>query len=215
MQAPSRARGFTLIELTIVIGIVVMTALIVVPAVEGAMGVKTREEAGKLAGSVRAMYGEAALAGKTCRLVIDLDKNAWWPECAAGKATIQRVEESSRGGRTEEKVNQVFGNTDEDAARKQVADKGAFSSFTADLAPKVQLPDRVKVDGVWTSHQSEVYTKGTAYLYFFPQGQTEAAYLYLAEVDGNDVYTIRVDPMTGRTRVDAEKVPVPDRLVPR
>lgn len=211
---PTRERGFTLIELTIVVGIVVMSALIVVPAIEGAMGVKTREEAGRIAGAVRAMYGEAALSGKTCRLAIDIDEGAWWPECAEGKVAIRRVEESTRGARVEEKVDQVFGGADEDAARKQVEARKAFAAYEAGLAPRVKLPDRVKVGGVWTQHQTEVYTKGTAYLYFFPHGQTETAYLYLTD-DGEDTYTIRVDPMTGRTRVDAEKIPVPDRLVPR
>jgi general secretion pathway protein H len=215
MRRKSPSRGFTLIELTIVIGIVVMTALIVVPAVEGAMGVKTREEAGKLAGAIRAMYGEAALSGKTCRLVLDIDKGEWWPECTEGQATIRRVEDSQRGSRVEDKVNQVFGSADEEAARKQVESRGTFSSYQAELSPKVELPERVKIDGVWTQHQTEVYTKGTAYLYFFPHGQTETAYLYLAEADGDDTYTVRVDPMTGRTHVDAQKISVPDRLVPR
>lgn len=206
-------RGFTLIELSIVIGLVVMAALIVVPAIEGAIGVKTREEAGKVAGAIRAMYGEAALSSRTCRLVFDLDEGAWWPECADGKVRVSRMEEAARGARVEEQVNLVFGTEEQEAARKELAARKAFSSFESGLAPKVDLPDGLSFEGVWTQHQPETYTKGKAYLYFFPQGQTEAAYVYLG--DGSDTYTIRVDPMSGRTKVDAEKLAVPDRLVQR
>src|SRR5690606_4942757 len=84
----SASRGFTLIELGIVIGIFALLAAVVVPSIEAAFGVKTREEAGKVAGSIRAMYGESVLSGRTCRLVFDLESRAYWPECAQGRVAV-------------------------------------------------------------------------------------------------------------------------------
>lgn len=206
---PSNSRGFTLLELLVVIGLVVAMAVAVVPSIEGVMGVKTREEVGKIAGSIRAMYGEAALSGSTCRLVFDLDEGAWWPECGPGRVRIARKEESRRGARVEEKVRDLAVTDEEKAAREQVDSKKAFGSHESALAPVRRLPEGTVFDGVWTQHQTEAYTSGTAYLYFFPHGQTERAYIWVGH--GDDVYTVVVDPMTGRTKVAGEKLRVPDR----
>lgn len=212
MSLPSAtSRGFTLLELLVVIGVVVAMAMAVVPSIEGVMGVKTREEVGKIAGSIRAMYGEAALSGSTCRIVFDLDEGAWWPECGQGRVRVSRKEESRRGARVEEKARDLAVTDEEKAAREQVESKKAFSSREAALVPVRRLPEGTTFDGVWTQHQTETYTKGTAYLYFFPHGQSERAYIWVAH--GDDVYTVVVDPMTGRTKVAGEKLRVPDRVM--
>ncbi|AKU91325.1 pilus assembly FimT family protein [Vulgatibacter incomptus] len=206
----SRERGFTLLELLVVIGVVVALGMAVIPSIEAVMGVKTREEVGKLAGSIRAMYGEAALSGRTCRLVFDLDETLWWPECGAGRVRVSQREESSRGARVEEKAKDKWTTEEEKEAMAEVEAKRAFAPYeSGSLAPNRRLPEGTTFESVWTQHQTEPYTKGKAYLYFFPQGQTERAYLHVG--DGRDTYTIIVNPMTGRTKVVGEKVPVPDR----
>lgn len=209
MSGPSsNARGYTLLELTVVIGIFVMLAMIVVPSVQAAAGMKVREEAGKLGGAIRAMYGESALSGKTCRMVFDLDGSAWWPECAQGKATIQRTEESARGARVEEDESKDQLGDGEDDERRRVEERNAFAEFASGLAPRHTLPEGIHLQSAWTQHQEEPYVAGKAYLYFFPQGQTEKAYLYLS--DGDDTYTVIVSPVTGRTKVVAERVEIPE-----
>lgn len=210
MSRPTaNARGFTLLELLVVIGLVVALAMAVVPSIEGVMGVKTREEVGKIAGSIRAMYGEAALSGSTCRLVFDLDESSWWPECGQGRVRVARKEESRRGARVEEEARDLAVSEEEKAARQQVEARKAFSSHQSTLAPVRRLPEGTFFDGVWTQHQTEPYTEGKAFLYFFPHGQTERAYIWVGH--GDDVYTVVVDPMTGRSKVSPEKLRVPDR----
>lgn len=193
----------------VVVGIVVAIGFAVVPAIGGVLGVRTREEVGKIAGTIRAMYGEAAIGGSTCRLVFDLDEGSWWPECGPGRVRVAAKEESLRGARVEERERDYPGTDEEKAAREQVQAKNSFSSYSSTIAKTRRLPDGTSFDGVWTQHQSEVYAKGKAYLYFFPHGQTERAYIYVGS--GNDVYTIIVNPMTGRAKIEAAQVPVPDR----
>lgn len=205
---PAGSRGFTLIELGLVVGILVLVAMVAIPSIEAAFGVKTREEVAKVAGSVRAMYGESVLSGRTCRLVFDLGERSFWPECAEGRIAVKAEEESIRGKRVEEEKRDLGGTDEEVAARELVEKKNAFSAYQANLAPKRQLPEGVEFESVWTQHQTEPYTEGQAYLYFFPNGQSERAYLYVT--DGSDTYTIIVNPMTGRTRVEPEKIEVPD-----
>lgn len=202
------ARGFTLIELMIVLLIFTLVALIVIPSVEGAVGIKLREEAGALGGTIRAMYGEAVLQGKTCRLVMDLDARAYWPECSDGKAKLKPIEQSIGGIRAADDAKDALGD-DEDEEKRRVAQRNAFSSYSAALAARHTLPEGVAFESVWTQHQEEPWVGGQAVLYFFPHGQSEKAYIYLT--DGDETYTVTVHPMTGRTKVAAEKLPLPDR----
>jgi len=201
------SRGFTLIELGVVVGILALVALVVVPSIEAAFGVRTREEAARLAGAIRAMYGESVLSGNTCRLVFDLDEGVYWPECARGRVAVVGAEESVRGARVEEGKDFFVGTEEQEQARRQVMERSAFAGFTSGLAPRRQLPEPVILDAVWSQHQPEPYTAGTAFLYFFPNGQTERAYIYVG--DETDTYTIVVNPMTGRTRVLPERVEIP------
>ncbi|WP_373045539.1 Tfp pilus assembly protein FimT/FimU [Vulgatibacter sp.] len=207
------ARGFTLIELGVVVGILALVALVVIPSVEAAFGVKTREEAARVAGSVRAMYSEAVLSGRTCRMVFDLDNGSYWPECAAGRVTVTKTEESLRGKRIEDAARFITGTEEEEAARQEIEAKNGFSAYESGLAPKKTLSEPIRVESVWTQHQTEPYEAGTSFLYFFPNGQTERAYIYVS--DEEDTFTIIVNPMTGRARVEAGKVEIPDREMSR
>lgn len=211
MQALAKGaapRGFTLIELGVTIGILALAAMVVAPTLASVLGVRTREQVTRVAGSVRAMYGESVLSGRTCRLVFDLDAGEYWPECADGRVRVARTEESIRGARVEEQVAEILGDLPEDEARRQLQQRSTFGAYAAGLAPKGSLPEGVKLESVWTAHQSEPYTSGKAYLYFFPSGQTERAYLHIG--DGDDTYTVIVDPMTGRAKVAPERIEVPD-----
>lgn len=205
--SPRGARGFTLIELGVVIGILALVAMVVVPSIEAAFGVRTREEAARVAGSIRAMYGESVLSGNTCRLVFDLDEHRYWPECASGRVAVAGQEESLRGARVEEREDRFYGTEEEEEAWRQIQAKSEFGAFESGLAPTRSLPDPVRIASVWTQHQTEPYEAGTAFLYFFPNGQSERAWIHVSDED--DTYTIVVTPMTGRTRVMEGWVEIP------
>jgi len=204
----TQARGFTLLELLIVSGLVIAIALVVIPSAQSVLGVRLREEASRLAGAIRAMYAEAALAGKTCRLVFDLDEGAYWPECAEGRVAIEQKEESLRGARIERERRSFARNELQEAAMQEIESRRSFNTHEGRMVARRDLPDDVYFDAVWTRHQPEPYGSGTAYLYFFPHGETERAYLYLAR-DEDDVYTVVVDPVTGRARVYGERIEIP------
>ena len=58
---------------------------------------------------------------------------------------------------------------------------------------------RTRLFDVYTPRQPEPYTKGRAYLYFFPDGHTERAVVRLE--DGDAWYSLVVHPLTGRVEV--------------
>lgn len=186
----------------------ILIALVVIPSAQSVLGVQAKEEASKLAGAIRAMYGEAVLSKRTCRIVFDLEESTYWPECAQGRVRIGEKEESLRGARVEED-RRDFARTDLQAmAMQELERKTAFSPIEGRMVERRELPDDVYLDSVWSKHQPEVYTAGQAFLYFFPHGETERAYIYLAR-DEDDVFTVVVDPVTGRTRVYGERIEIP------
>jgi len=92
--------------------------------------------------------------------------------------------------------------SDEDRERLELARKSAFSA-SPDI-PRTELGGSVKFTDVWVQHQTERYTTGQSFLYFWSSGLTEEASIHVAQAD--DVYSLLVSPLTGRVRVVADRV---------
>jgi general secretion pathway protein H len=206
-----RARGMTLLEIGIALAIVAAVIALAVPTVSSVARVQLRQRTGQLAGGIRALYGASAVAGKSCRLVMDLDASTYWSECAAGSVRLAAEGERARSGareatREEELLATVAQRgdavSDEYRARAELARKSAFTP-TGDI-PKTALGGSVRFAGVWVSHQPERYVAGKAFLYFWPSGLTETASIQLAQ--GDDANTILVQPLTGKVRIASGRV---------
>jgi len=205
----------TLLEIGIALAIVALMVFVAVPSVEAYAGVRAREEAGRISGAIRYLYGMSALSGKVCRIVFDLDERTWWTECTEGRFTVEREKERARDGQKledkkqlkKEKEKELEPRDEAEAMRLRIEKKAEFSEFKDEEVGKRSLPDGANV-AVWTGHQREKYTKGQAFLYFFPQGNTERAQVYVSS-DHGDVYTLVVTPLNGRVRVVDKEVEVP------
>lgn len=214
-SAAKAQRGLTLIELSMAIFIFALAAYAIVPSIESAVGATLRAEAGRLSGAIRAVYGTAALTGKTCRVVFEFGgtsekgeetRPAYRAECADGKVTI-----SAQGGPEDEppadEVAAAAADSDnpEDALKVQEKRPSWAAFQSADVA-RYELAGDVKFASVKVQHQPEPITEGTAYLYLFPGGTAEVAAIQLT--DGHGVYTLITAPLTGKVRVYAEAMDV-------
>lgn len=214
-------QGLTLIEISIALLIVGLMLVAVIPSIEGVTGVRAREAASKISGVVRYMYNESALSGRPCRMVFDLDARQYWAECTEGHFVMNAERERSRGGsklddevakdKLDRELSSSAGFSVDDvdqikAEKERILKQAEFSEFTNDTVEHQKLPKGVDL-AVWVDHQREKYTKGQAYLYFFPQGYTERAQLYLSS--GSTTYTIQVQPLTGKAKVAAEELELP------
>jgi general secretion pathway protein H len=74
------------------------------------------------------------------------------------------------------------------------------------LGEPVVFPEGVKILSVRTEHDPEPITEGEAFLYFFPMGRTQLCHIQLSDEDGEDQYTIEVQPLTGKVTVVPELV---------
>jgi len=204
-----RARGMTIIEIGVAIAIAVALMGLAIPALSNVARVQLRQKSGQLAAGMRSLYGATALAGHSCRLVLDLDNRAYWSECAEGAVRLERSGEQSVGGsRRESREEELLESIPSDSANAEeqvklaLAQKSAFKP-SADI-PKTQLGESVRFVDVWVQHQSERYTSGKAFLYFWPSGLTEVAAIHLGQ--GDDVNTLLVSPLSGRVRIVTGRV---------
>ncbi len=231
----ARARGLTLIELMIAIAVAVVLFSAAVMGIGAVTGAQAKKSAGELAGAIRSLYDTAALSGRTCRLAFELpgekaedQKVRYHAECAKGAVTTSadRERELETEQRAREDAEKDRGRDSSRSSRRSswgdeptlddlmAAEQGRveqatrFSEYTSpEIAPR-ELPDSVHV-GVWTRGQQRVAKSGPAYLYFFPQGMTERAMVYLTQ--GDDTWTLTVAPLTGKVAVVPRELEVPSR----
>jgi general secretion pathway protein H len=185
---------------------------VAIPALSAVTRAQLRQKTGQLAGGLRALYGAAAIAGHTCRLVFDLDDGAYWSECSKSNVRISREGERSQNGarvatREEELLQETKteGLSEEERARLELLQKSAFAP-SPDI-PRTELGKSVRFTDVWVQHQPERYSSGKAFLYFWSSGLTEEASIHLAQ--GDDVFSLLVSPLTGKVKVVGERVDAP------
>ena len=203
----------TLIEIGVALCVAGLMLAVAIPAISAVTRSALRQKTSQLAGGVRSLYGAAAIAGHTCRLVLDLDASAYWSECAKGSVRLSKEGERSQNGarvatREEEAIADAAGReglSDVDQEKLALAQKSAFAP-SADV-PKTELGGTVKFADAWVQHQPERYTQGKAFIYFWASGLTEEASIHLQQSD--DVYTLLVSPLTGRVKVVGERVDSP------
>ncbi len=78
LLCPYRARGFTLIEIVVVIALIGLLTIAVVAAMAGGMdGVRLRGAAKDVAAQLRFTRGQAIVSGRPQAFVIDVDARTW------------------------------------------------------------------------------------------------------------------------------------------
>jgi general secretion pathway protein H len=203
----SRAHGFTLVELMIVLAVVALLSAAVVPTVNSVTGANARAAAGELAGAARYLFDTAALRHETCRLVLDLDERSWWAECT--KDRVPRLREAVSAAdlaREDETLAERFPD-ERDAERRKLLARAKWGKFEDRLARKRTLPGSARFVDAWTEHQRDAASRGKVYVYFYPQGRAEEARLPI--VDGGNEYSVVLQAFTGRARVVPGKAEVP------
>lgn len=208
LRKRSSARGFTLVEIGSVLALLVLLVGVAVPTMNSMTGVTARSSVGKLASNIRATRGSAALSGQTCRITFELEESSYFVECADGVVRHAPAERSlSRGRRNDERTRRLLEEdesrlTESERLQRQLLMRNRFAS--SPRIPQQTLDGGLEFVSVWTSHQAEKYTNGTAHLYFYPSGLGEHANIHLRR--GEEDFTIHVFPLAGRVRVLPGKV---------
>ncbi len=194
IRRAGQPRGFTLIELMIVVGVIALASTLAVPALNSITGANAKKSAGELAGSMRALFDVAALRHATCRMALDHEKRTFWAECAPGRAGIARDPEHASDRDLEDQFPD-----EKDAEVRRLLAKTQFGKLEDRVIGKRELPGRAAFGPIHVEGRRDAVKEGVAYVYFFAGGEAQHATVPI--VDGSHRYTVVVEPFTGRTRV--------------
>ena len=233
-RARNGAGGFTLVEVLVVILIVSLMITIGVKGFRSVTKSNLRENAAHLSGAIRYLFDRASITGKYYRLVIDLNDGKYWPEVSDDEfyAPNQAESEADRRKREakedaadeeerkrQEKQQMLYGGsssssssaaaTSFDMSKLEVGEfrpkRPRFAAFKETTLKPVTLK-KLKIKSVYTPRMTEPLTKGRAYLYFYPLGQTEPAVITLTDPTGDSVYSLVVHPITGKVKIYNQEV---------
>jgi len=187
----------------IVVAVIGLLSAAVVPAISSVSGADARRSAGELAGSLRYLFDTAALRHATCRMALDLGEQTFSAECAPGVAGVVKDPDRAAKAADDELLAERFPD-ERDAERRRLLARTRFGAYTDRLLKPSKLRGSTAIRSVRVEGRDHPLTEGMAYVHFFPSGQAERAFVELA--DGDAVYTVVVEPFTGRTKVVSGKV---------
>lgn len=210
---PMNRRGFTLIELMIVIAIMGLVLGLAYPQYQVVSRANLRESSRQMAGAIRYLYSRAILDKKPWRLAIDFKNNKYWGEQLTESGEISgepRKKVDNSWVRAESISNNQYnlyapGGTSERKITQYV-------KTTTFVLKETRLPQGVLFRDMRVLGQDPV-NGGTGYIYFSPYGGVQRAVIHLKHEDHNWIYTLVTKPMSGRVAIfdedrDIEIIPI-------
>jgi len=229
-------RGFTIIELAVVMLIIVVVIAGLAIGLGGLRRADLTTVTGRIDATIRYLYQLSAINATPYRLVIDMDSGKWNVEAleeetgACRAFSVRDVRRKDTKESASEKRKGRFGSTSK-GGKDRKGDKGeadgprcseeerdadgecpkeGFVQEPSELLKARELPKGIKFGGVMTTHQQEVQEEGKAYVYFFPNGSAEKAYIYVSSE--TETFTIETFALLGKVRVHHEKMDLRDVL---
>ncbi len=202
--------GITLIEFVVVIAIMAFIMGVSIVSLNTVTSSDMRSASSQIASAIRYPYNVSALTSRYCRLGVRLQENRYSAECSDTPFYLKRTRIEVVGNEVKEEddkkedsistsTNQpgLFMDPDQQLMREQ---KANFVALKSRYLKTTTLPGNIYFDSMIASHLSDRVFKGSEYVYFFPGGQTENAYIYLSDEKQN-IYTVRVFSLSGKVEV--------------
>lgn len=170
--------------------IIAMVMALGLPAIQRVTYQRINSTTRKFVGLVRTVRNDAVLLNTIYRLVVDMEKKAYWVE---SQREAKRISEGT------------------EAPRKKKSKKGEEPSSNFVMAQKyskepIPFPDGVAFDGVFKEREGLI-KEGTAYVHFFPSGFNEPAILHLKREGSDKIsYSLVIRPTSGKVDIFQEAV---------
>ena len=205
MNRKRSSRGFTLIELTIVMFIIAVVMVIAIPKMEDTAEIRVRNALRRLSGTIRYVYDEAIFMKEPFIMRFDIKKGEYWIVVQAKPAqtltTAQTQVQSkannlSSGGENQglkEEIKKDLPQQEEEKTVELVEVK------KYNLMRKNTLPSNLKFTDVMTAGGGKK-TEGIADTHFYVHGYIEPTIIHLE--DSNKIaFSLLVNPLTGKVKI--------------
>jgi general secretion pathway protein H len=207
----ARLRAFTLIELLVVVTLVSVMMGAVIMGMGAVTNAKLKSSATLVSAAIRSAFTRASATAKPMRVVLDLDKNRLWLEEGSNQMLVQDKDLSLTGGA--DPATEAEKAAAEQTSRILKGPKAPKPTFKAikqagfeddDGESGRALGTNIRFREVHIAHQAEPLNEGRAYLYVWPGGLTELAYIQVAKGTSptdDDTMTLLVHPLTGKVKI--------------
>ncbi|MBI4402711.1 MAG: prepilin-type N-terminal cleavage/methylation domain-containing protein [Deltaproteobacteria bacterium] len=183
-------KGFTLIEILIVLAIITLIMSVGLPALERVTYQRLNSTTRRFVGTIREIRNDAILLNTVHRLAINFDEKSWWVESQKEFKLLQD---------SEQEVTKAGRKSKEPPPSNFVIEKKYSSK-------PIALPDGVVFDGV-LKERGGLTKEGTAYIHFFPNGFNDFSILYLNKEGSKGAgYSLVLRPTAGKAEIHAEKI---------
>jgi general secretion pathway protein H len=213
LGAKPGARGFTLIEILLVVGLMAIMSAVIVSGSGALSGTRMRSAAALIMSSVRMAMTRANSVGRPVRLVFDIEAGRLMLEETRGRMLrVQNHEEGAKAGaQAATEAEQEAAEYAKEIVQGPRAPQATFSPVAAfadgeDAAAGRELGKDIRFLQVQTEHDTEPRVEGRAYLYFWPGGGTERAAIQITRPGDHDGLTVLVSALTGRARLERGRI---------
>ncbi|GAB4334001.1 MAG: hypothetical protein Kow0099_05940 [Candidatus Abyssubacteria bacterium] len=193
------SRGFTLIELVMVMAIISVIAAIVLPRLDPFVPQRRLKSAARLlSGTISLAYGEAISKNKTFRLYFDADKGTYW------LTEVEKIEEEdeSESSAVGIRIGTQFELLEYVEGEEKVEERAPTEPL---FAPK-ELPPGVHFASIEVGRDITAHSNEVRYIEFNPLGSASPATIHLVNDEG-DQFVVRYDGVTGMPRLEASRTP--------
>jgi prepilin-type N-terminal cleavage/methylation domain-containing protein len=210
-------RGLSLVELMVVIALLLVLFAVLVPSVRAVFGLEHRKAALRLTSLFQQLHDEAILRNVTFRVAFNLDANTFDVEVGEGNAVIFADPEAKE--RFDEDTKRRVALMDEKELAEYRSNQQPFEKLGAQFQTSFEMPSGLQIGGVYTPQYGHMVTKDEkrdhededqphiVYTYVFPTGISEHTVIWLTEGNGDDGWTVEVEPASGNVRMSGELLP--------
>lgn len=207
----ARSRGVTLIELLVVIVLVAIMTTAVVIGLGAATNAKLKGAATLVQTAIRSAYTRSSATAKPTRVVFQfLPSKVWIEEGSAPMLTQDRDLTQTGGADPATEAEKYAQEQAQKLLQGPVPAKPQFKAVKQngfeedDNKVGRELDGKIRFREIMISHQADPVREGRAYLYVWPGGQTELAYLWLSKNGSTidrDTMTLTVHPVSGKVSI--------------
>jgi len=209
-----RARGFTLIELTVTLALIAALMGAALYSAGFIAQADFKNEVRRLASAIKFTWSRAAVNNAQYRIVFDLDKNSYRTEVTDASVVERSAtsEEESSEFVSEEareaQQNNEESNSEEEGGRDpfNMDRKPSFREVEASELKPHKLPGKIRIVRVIPCDREKEIEQGRAALNLYPNGFMQPAIIVLRRGEKGRYFSLVTEPLTGRVQIRGKKL---------